>query len=261
MSRQTCPDVLARLELYAAGECDAAEAAAIRQHLGQCLRCTTAADETRQLLMLLELRLQEPDRLQRLEARIVAEDAPRGRVLRFPVGLRRAVALAAMLLLTVGLAGWLSPGLRVAGTDAGLVAVLSAEGQMARPAAMVERVHKDMPEVPLTLELRNSSDRTLRVWVAGPQAELTLEVRGPGTVRVPLTKEPEAQPRAVLLAPGETYSLRIAPAMDGHRSWPLTKPGDYTVTAQLTTSASAPGMSSRRITVRSQPLAIHIDGP
>jgi hypothetical protein len=261
MSPMTCPDVESRIDQYAAGECDPAEAATIRQHLGQCPRCTTAADEARQLVMLLELRLQEPDRLRRLESRIRIEDAPRRRVLRFPVGLRRAAALAAMVLLTLGLAGWLTPGLRVAGSDAGLVAVLSPEAQMARPAAMVEGARKDMPEVPLILELRNSSDRTVRVCVAGPQADLTLEVSGPGIVRVPLTGEPEAQPRAVALAPGETHSLRIAPTMNGHRSWPLTKPGDYTVTAQLTTSASAPGMAPRRITVRSQPLTIHIDGP
>src|SRR5439155_21220681 len=97
MSPLTCPDVEARLDLYAADECDPAEADAIRRHLAHCPRCVAACDEARQLVGLLDLRLQEPERLSRLEARLAAaEGAPRRRVLRFPAGLRHVAALAAM---------------------------------------------------------------------------------------------------------------------------------------------------------------------
>jgi anti-sigma factor RsiW len=255
----TCPDVESRIDLYAADECGAAEADAIRRHLGECPRCASACEEARQVVSLLDLRLQEPDRLRRLHARLAAEGAPRRRVLRLPVPLRRAAALAAMLLITLGLVGWLTPGLKTAETDGGLVAVLAPQARLNPGMEMARADRKQAPDVELTLTLRNAGDRSLRVWVEGPQAELSLEVSGPGTVRVPVAEEPAPQPRVVTLAPGESYTHRVTPPAG--RLWNWTKAGDYTLRARLTTTATVPGMSPRRITVHSEPLTIHVDGP
>jgi len=279
-----CPDVESRIELYAADECDAGEAEAIRRHLEHCPRCAATCAEARQLVGLVELRLQEPERLRRLEARLAAEVTPRRQVLRFPSGLRRVAALAAMLLLAVGPVGWLTQGLRLVEGDGGLVLALrEAQVKGGREAmfapAEFRLAMKEGPElyraaladakatgklppppaVDLTLELRNPTDRPLRVWVAGPQTELRLDLRGPGAVSV-AKDGAEPEPRAVTLPPGQSEVIRINSLTDGRRSWYWTEPGDYTVTAQLTTLAWSPGMSQRRITVRSAPVTIPVPG-
>jgi hypothetical protein len=277
MSPLTCPDVEARLDLYAADECDPPESEAIRRHLAHCPRCATACEEARQLVGLLDLRLQEPERLGRLEARLAAEEAPRRRVLRFPVTARRAAALAAMLLLNVALAGWLAPGLRLADGDGGLVAALRADDMKSKAEALfapdaqaaragpkaTKEPERDQPPpaIGLRLELRNTTDRPMRVWVNGPQTELHFDVSGPGVVSKQAKDAAESPPRAVTLRPGESHVIPIDRLTDGRRSWYWTKPGDYTVAARFTTRASIPGLGDRRITTRSAPVTIHVDTP
>jgi hypothetical protein len=292
MSPLNCPDVEARLDLYAADECDPAEAEAIRRHLARCPRCTAVCDEARQFVGLLDLRLQEPERLRRLEARIEAEAEPRRRVLRFPSGLRRAAALAAMLLLNVALAGWLMPGLALVEGDGGLVVALHQEKARGGPEAVfppaadgARAVAKGAPEefrqqlaeakatgrvppapaVDLKLELRNTSARPMRVWVSGPRTELRLDLRGPGAVSAPAKDVAEAEPEAVTLRPGGTHVIKIDRLTDGRpgerRSWYWTEPGDYTVTAHFTTTATVPGVGERKVTARSEPVTIPVPGP
>jgi hypothetical protein len=259
MSPLTCSDLESRIDLFTADECGTDEADAIRRHLGECPHCAAACDEARQVVHLLDLRLQEPDRLRRLHARLAAEAATRRRVLRLSVPLRRAAALAAMLLVTLGLVGWLTPGLRMAETDGGLVAVLAPQARLNPGMEMARADRKQTPDVELALRLRNTGGRPLRVWVEGPQADLSLEVSGPGTFSRPVAEEPAPHPRAVTLAPDESYTHRVALPTGRLGSW--TRPGDYAVRARLTTTATAPGMGPRRITVHSEPLTIHVDGP
>jgi hypothetical protein len=265
MSPLSCPDVEARLDLYAAGECDPAEADAIRRHLSQCPRCAAACDEARQLVGLLELRLQEPECLLRLETRIAAEEQPRRRVLRFPFqpAVRRVAALAAMLILTAGPVGWLMRGLPPAEFTGGLAVALREEPardraqEMVVPGAVVRAAPRVTPElsppeliqakatgkvpqppsVDLTLELRNTTDRPMRVWVAGPPTRLTLELHGPGARSVPTRNGAEARAESVPLRPGEVHLIHVTSLTDGRRSWFWTKPGDYTLTAEFTTRA------------------------
>jgi hypothetical protein len=268
MSPLTCPDVADRIDLYAAGECDAVEAEAIRRHLAQCPTCASACEESRQLIGLIELRLQEPERLRRLQARIAAEAEPRRRVLRFPTAFRRVAALAAMLLLAVGPVGWLTQGLQLVEDNGGLVIAMGEKAQGAPealpvPAASNVRAQpkdaaRQLP-VDLELKLHNTTDQPMRVWVAGPQTELRLDLRGPGAVSVPVEDRVKKEPQAVTLPPGaEETILRIRSLSDGRRSWHWTEPGDYTLTAQLTTRASAPGTGEQRIVVRSEPMTFHV---
>jgi anti-sigma factor RsiW len=268
MSPLSCPDVEARLDLYAAGECDPAEADAVRRHLAECPRCAAACDEARQLVGLLDLRLQEPERLSRLESRIAAEERPARRVLRFPAALRRVAALAAMLLLTAGPVGLLLRDLPPAEFAVGLAVALREEPQrrggaeaMLVPADVARGMPKGAPEVKLDLELRNTTDRPMRVWVAGPQTELRLELHGPGARSVPAKDRSEVKPRFVALRPGESYPIHVTGLSDSRRTWSWTEPGDYTLTAEFTTRAELAGLGGRRITVRSDPLTIPVPGP
>jgi hypothetical protein len=106
-----CSEVEAQIELFAAGECDEPTSSAIREHLAGCPRCAEAFRSAQQLLGLLDLRFQEDERLERLRQRLAAEQVTvvqsKARILPF---LRRAGALAAMLLVAVGLFLWLRPG-------------------------------------------------------------------------------------------------------------------------------------------------------
>jgi hypothetical protein len=273
MNPLTCPDVEARLDLFAADECDPAEAAAIRRHLADCPRCTAACGESRQLVGLLDLRFQEPERLRRLERRIAAEGQPRRRILSFPSGLRHVAALAAMLLLTVGLTGWLTPGLVSSDGGVELAAALrEVPAPRGKEAVSVRAVpgppigvdaafqFRAAAPIDLALELRNTTDRTMHVWVAGPPVELRLDLRGPGVTSVPATDSAEEEPRAVTLRPGESHVIHITRLTDGQRSWRWTKPGEYTLTAELTTRARVAGVGERQVTAHSEPLTILVGG-
>jgi hypothetical protein len=276
MSPFTCPDVAERLELYAADECDPAETDAIRRHLAGCPACTAACEETRQLMGLLDLRLQEPDRLRRLQDRLAVENRPRRHVLRFPTTFRRVAALAALLLLAIGPVGWLTPGLRMMEDGGGLLFALQEEpssrgripfGQELAPAIGMKEARGPVksdaapaPPVELALQLHNTTDHPLHVWVAGPKTDLRLDVRGPGVKTLPANPSVPAAEKAIDLRPGEERDIRITSLADDHRSWELIEPGDYTVSAQFTTRVSAPGMPERRITVHSKPITIPFKG-
>jgi hypothetical protein len=282
MTPPDCPEVRDRLDLYAAGECEPAEAEAVRRHLAHCPRCAAAFEEAGQFLALLELRLQEPERLQRLEARIAAEAAPRRRVVRFPAALRRVAALAAMLLLMAVTIGWLTQGLRPAEDGGGLAVVLregpahGGDEELQGPAAIARAVPKETPRhyradaeapgrlpppaVDLVLTLRNTTHRPMRVWVAGPQTELRLDLRGPGAVSVPVQGSAGQEPRAVTLRPGEEYAIPITSLRDGRRAWYWTEPGDYTLTAQFTTRGATLEGGQRRVTARGGPVTVHVEG-
>jgi hypothetical protein len=107
MRALTCSDVEAQIDLHAAGECSAAESAAISRHLEQCERCAQTFREAQQAIGLLDAHSQQAERLERLHDRleVVRKSPPRGtRILPF---FRSAAALAAMLLVVVGLFVWL----------------------------------------------------------------------------------------------------------------------------------------------------------
>ncbi len=106
MDPQTCAQVQDDIELFAAGECDPATAALVSRHLAACPACARALEESRQMLGLLELRLREPDGLERLRDRLHAEERKR-RSARF-VTVARVAAVAAVLLLIVGVYTWVA---------------------------------------------------------------------------------------------------------------------------------------------------------
>jgi hypothetical protein len=115
MNPFACVDVGEQIELFAAGECDAATEAAVRTHLAACSSCARSEAEARKLLELLDLRLQEPERLNRLLGKIDEEAHPQPvlslprRRRTAPLPARRWLALAASVLLPVGLIAIMMP--------------------------------------------------------------------------------------------------------------------------------------------------------
>jgi hypothetical protein len=110
MNPWTCTKVEEQIDLYAAGESDAAARQAIEQHVQDCRACAELCREARRLQGLLGLHFQAEGRLPQLLSRLEAElhkvPLKKARLTAFA---RTAAALAAMLLVVVGLFQWLGP--------------------------------------------------------------------------------------------------------------------------------------------------------
>jgi hypothetical protein len=277
MNPLTCQDVEARINLYAAGECDEPERVAIEEHLTGCPACSRARDEAEGLAGLLDIHFHAADRLQKLHARLAAKNRTPA-ALRFGSVLRPLGALAALLVVTVGLL-WsirpLAPPEARGGQGLVAVALLPQEGSFPEKTERVQPIgpepqpasgHPDWeakkltfspvrlpppPMVNLGLEMRNTSDKEMHIQLGTEGSELQLDLQGPGAVSVPardglgeafLTRD------VVTLAPGEQYTLPIERLVYGSRDkvryayW--TEPGEYTLTARYT-AAISPSRTTR----------------
>jgi hypothetical protein len=101
------------------------------------------------------------------------------------------------------------------------------------------------PAVDLSLELTNTTDKDVTVWVGGDATRLDLDLKGPGAVsiapNVPMTREFRA-PKPVTIAAGKSTSIEIKQLSYGIRNgskfayW--TEPGEYTLAATFNTGIS-----------------------
>jgi len=101
------------------------------------------------------------------------------------------------------------------------------------------------PRVQLTLELRNTGDKEIKILVGGDGSDVMLDLRGPGAVSVrpniPTTLI-YLHSDIVAIGPGKSHVLTLSNLSFGHRGtgdlayW--TKPGDYTLTATYHTAVS-----------------------
>jgi hypothetical protein len=99
----------------------------------------------------------------------------------------------------------------------------------------------------MALELTNTSDKDVQVWISGSPVTLTLDLKGPGAVKVtPRQAFPAIfiLPKPLTLAPGKSHTLPIASLSYGrrgveHRAY-WTEPGDYTLQASLVTGLNPP---------------------
>jgi hypothetical protein len=287
--------VEAEIDLYAAGECDPHTASAVADHLASCPACADSWAQARRLVGLLDLHARLPEQLARLQARLIEEARPprRARLLPFVRPLR---ALAALLLVTLGL-GLLLTRFRVpAGADLALalapaapalVAVRAspkATGSKESPllfhldlggkaeAGFHKKLKADQPPPPtlgLTLRLKNAGTVPLRLTVGGPSFDCVLQLRGPGVVRVPVAQPavwPFAAARTVTLAPGQEFDLPVERLVSriGERVSYLywTEPGDYTLRALVRAPAVRVGSgdgTTRPVTLASPPLTLRVE--
>jgi hypothetical protein len=129
------------------------------------------------------------------------------------------------------------------------------------------------PAVELALELTNTSDKEVKIWIGGDGTTLTLDLKGPGAVSVTpmraFTQEYRI-PMTVTLAPGKSQTLPITGLSYGHRGvatqayW--TEPGDYTLGASYATAISpAPpgskdaGQGFGRVALTAAPVKIKVE--
>jgi hypothetical protein len=250
MNAMTCEQVQDQLDLMAADACDAPTRQTLERHLEQCPACAASYAESRRLLGLLDLHFDQrgPERLrQRIE-----RDARRARWAPF---VRAAVAVAALLLITVGLT-WLMSSwvgepepagpqlalvVRVEKTEATLdrkVLDLGTPGSREKlvdsvrgNAGLAKLRHQMLlaqaegklpppPAFPLALAFMNTGKRTVEVRLGDTATELALEVQGEGAVRIPAPAAEEPaflRPQALHLDPGQQHAIHIDRLIEGKR--------------------------------------------
>ena len=96
--------------------------------------------------------------------------------------------------------------------------------------------------VDLTVEIKNTSDKPVKVWTSGDPVVLTLDLKGKGAVNAdrlgPMTLEFRL-PKAVEIEAGKTASIPVKSLVSGMRGvthysfW--TEPGEYELVATLRT--------------------------
>jgi hypothetical protein len=94
------------------------------------------------------------------------------------------------------------------------------------------------PTVDLVLEITNTSDKDVTIWIGGEETNLTFELKGEGAVNKVVTYRTTADIKistSVTLAPNKSYTLPIQSLDFPHprptRRWYWTEPGEYTLIA------------------------------
>lgn len=144
-------------------------------------------------------------------------------------------------------------------------AVRAAEKAGRRPGAA--------PAVDLVVEIKNTSDKPVTVWISGDPVVLTLALKGKGAVNaapnLPFTEEFRS-PRGVEIAAGKTHTIPVKALQSGYRGaahWAYwTEAGDYELTATLATASSpapkgakdAPLEGFGRVTLTSAPFKLTV---
>lgn len=103
------------------------------------------------------------------------------------------------------------------------------------------------PNVDLTIEIKNTSEKAVTVWSKGDPVVIELELKGKGAVSItPLlafTREFRL-PVATEIAPGKSLSLPVKSLTSGFRNASVftywTAPGEYELVAKLKTAMNPP---------------------
>jgi Putative zinc-finger len=266
MNTMTCAEVQEQLDLLAADECDPPSRLALESHMQNCPTCAANYEESRRLLSLLDLHMNEQG-IERLRQRIVQQARPPRRMV-LPV-VRRAVAVAALLLIAVGLAWWLPNRRDEPGPSFALLATPRNPAPDKIPALPIERVAEakavlvrgvqsgkefrdDLvkaqqkgklplpPAIALDLALVNTSEREVEVRLGDIVPTLELDLPGDGVIRIaaPDASTPDfLRPQSLHLGPGQQHIIHIDRLIAGsHKKLEyiyVTEPGDYTLTARL----------------------------
>jgi hypothetical protein len=222
MNAMTCDQARDQLDLLAAGACDPPTRAVLERHLEECAACAASYAEAQRLQGLLDLHWNQGG-VERVRGRVEEQARGRRRRVLLPF-LRRAAAVAALVLVALGLGWWsrqwddgpLADGppiallvlpdrhgspavekgvglkqgdLREAGKG-GTTDLLpgKARGDVARERLVKAWRAGTLPPptaVPLTLTLTNTSARPVELQLGKAVTALSLDVQGDGVVRLP----------------------------------------------------------------------------
>jgi hypothetical protein len=103
------------------------------------------------------------------------------------------------------------------------------------------------PKVDLLAEIKNTSQKPVRIWSEGDPVVLELKVKGPGAHNIapPLAFTLEFRiPKEITIEPGESHIVPIDSLRNGFRGrsnfsyW--TKPGEYEIQATFKTGVAPP---------------------
>lgn len=129
------------------------------------------------------------------------------------------------------------------------------------------------PKVDLAIEIKNASDKPVKVWSAGDPVVIELELKGKGAVslapNLAFTREFRL-PTSAEVAPGKSLSIPVKSLTAGFRNastfsyW--TAPGEYELVAKLKTAmnpapkgAKDAGDDFGTITLTSKPLKLTVE--
>jgi hypothetical protein len=140
-------------------------------------------------------------------------------------------------------------------------------------AAKAGRRPPAAPAVDLAVEIKNTSDKPVQVWISGDPVVLTLTLKGKGAVNVapPLAFTEEFRsPRAVEIAAGKSHTIPVKALVSGYRGaahWAYwTEPGEYELTATMKTGVNPAPKGAREgmdgfgvVTLTSVPLRIVVE--
>jgi hypothetical protein len=272
MTAWTCPEIEGQLDLLAAGECDTEVRRMVEDHLHACPACTAKYAESRKLMGLLTLHLDEagPMRLRQRLEQLDRQNRRKNAV----QWVNRAAALAAMLVICAGLL--IMPSGPVPLGDAlqlSLAVQPLVRGEIPGAAPDHEAAMKSMvfetrgpstqmgesfrreltlaqqqgrlpplPELAVHLELtlKNTSRQPIELRLGDSTSELHIDVEGNGVVRLPAPGAPVPgflQERTVRLEPGKADHMVVDRLIDGRPGALeyiyLTEPGTYTLTIQV----------------------------
>jgi hypothetical protein len=245
MNAMTCAQMQEQLDLLAADACDPPTRAALESHLAGCPACAARFAESQRLIGLLDLKWNE-QAIKRLERRIEQQSRPPRRIVFLFV--RRAAAVAALVLIAIGLILWLpswtgdpkphelafallvqtrrgppAPGsdkipdqLKGDKLEALTVKALAARGGKETREDLIKAQRDGKLPLPqaiaLDLALVNTGDRAAEVRLGDATPTLELDLPGDSVVRLaaPGAEDPEyLRPQTFQLAPGKSHVLHI----------------------------------------------------
>jgi hypothetical protein len=288
MTTFSCEEVEARIDLYAAGALEADEEAAVAAHVRHCPGCERVLDEARVTVGLLDLHLQLPEALERLQARLEEDARPPVRVWRLSrlrTVVQRFSSVAALLLITLGL--WtLFPAVPRPQTGGELAALVEpAPVRVMVPAGKPmenlasgfksKRLILEMPApraadplgpppvVNLQLTLRNDTSEPISYR---PDPEILLDLRGPGVMRKPAPERPPTAPaKAQTIPPGQSATIpihRLLSTEGGHPEYLYwTEPGIYTLSLRARVRIARGGRPEHEEMLFAPPVEIRVGSP
>jgi hypothetical protein len=145
--------------------------------------------------------------------------------------------------------------------------------QFKKAVKEAEGKYPPAPTIEMVLELKNTSDKDVEVWIAGDETKIMLELKGKGAINAELKgiafTADIRPPKPTTIQAGKRHKIEIKSLSYGFRGasnrsyW--TEAGDYTLTAHFVTATSPAVKGAKKaegdfgfVTLTSAPLKIKV---